>query len=124
MSPRSKSTNDFPHYCAAVAVGLLVWLVVVLATGRSAAWDAQSYWLVGYPIMGITVATLALLRPRWAWRWPITMMFAQMLLAVATNPDRHLLPLAIVVFLVLALPLMLPSLLAARLSPYRKHRRY
>jgi hypothetical protein len=101
-------------YVVATASGAILWLATTAVSGRREAWDSSLYWTVAYPA-GVAVAgTLGYLAPDRPWRWALSIMLAQALTLAVAASSFGLLPLGLIVFAVLALPLMGVAALAAR----------
>jgi peptidoglycan/LPS O-acetylase OafA/YrhL len=93
----------------AIVVGIGVWIVLEQATGQEA-WDDDAYWFVGYPIMLVVAGLLGYWVPRGFWRWPIWLISAQAVWAIASNSGQAIIPLIpLMIFLVLFLPCFLAS---------------
>lgn len=104
-----------PAYVVAAVGGTVLWLATAAVSGRSEAWDAPLYWTAAYPLAVVLAALLGALSPLRAWRWGLTIMLVQALTLAVTAADFGLLPMGLVVFALLALPLVGASLLAAAL---------
>ena len=85
-------------YIASVLSGILVWIVVSAASGRSEAWDSSWYFSAGYPLICAASMALGYLAPARSWRWGLIPFAAQFLWMLLTEGPGNLLPLGIVVF--------------------------
>jgi hypothetical protein len=106
-------------YTAAVLGGGLLWLLGMLLGGRHEAWDSPLYWTVCYPLALILALVIGWQVPERAWRWGLAVMLAQAVVLAATAGDFSLLPLGLMIFAVLALPLIGAASLAAGLRRRR-----
>lgn len=101
-----------PIGIAAVA-GVLGWDLVRFLGERREAWDDPRYWLIGYPLMLAAAFVLGLGFPDRPWRWALAIVVAQavwaVILALATDDAASLLPLGIVTFALLGLPLVVSA---------------
>ena len=106
---------------AAIAVGsgALLWVATVALTGRREAWDAATYWTVTYPIGLFVSAVLGYVAPDRPWRWGLALMLAQAATMAVLARDFGLLPLGMILFCILAVPLMLVSTGVARIRVRR-----
>lgn len=96
-----------------LVTGASLWLSTAALTGRREAWDASAYWSVTYPLGLLAAALLGFLAPDRAWRWGLAIMLAQAVTLTIRSHDFGLLPLGLIMFGVLAVPLMLVARLAA-----------
>ena len=96
-------------------VGLALWTMTALVTGKGEPWDASTYWTVSYPLAIFGSAVLGFLFPERAWRWAATLMLMQFVVMVAMGSGLGLLPLGLIVLAVLAAPAALAAVLAAKL---------
>jgi len=100
-------------YAFAAGGGVLLWLAAMAAGGRREAWDSGLYWVGAYPLSILLAAWLGYEFPRMAWRWGLLIMLAQALTLAVTALDFSLLPLGLIVFSVLSLPLMAAATIGA-----------
>src|SRR3954464_6890552 len=98
----------------AVVSGALLWAATISLTGRREAWDAGAYWTVTYPIGLFVSALLGYLATERAWRWGLALMLAQAVTMAVLSRDFGLLPLGVILFCILAVPLMLAATGVAR----------
>jgi hypothetical protein len=98
----------------AVVSGALLWVATVAITGRREAWDASTYWAVTYPIGLLVSAVLGYVAPDRPWRWGVALMLAQAVTMAVFARDFGLLPLGVILFCILAAPLMLAATGVAR----------
>lgn len=94
-------------------IGAGIWLVISLLTGKQEAWDSSYYFLYGLPLMAVVTGALGFVCPVRPWRWGGMIMVSQALIAILQNPMANLLPLGLVVFAVLSLPLILTAHIGA-----------
>lgn len=91
----------------------MIWVLIVAATGKREAWDSSLYFSVGMPALCALAAVLGFIEPKRTWRWgiaPLAGQFVSMLLMVGPG---SLLPLGVIVFGVLSIPLIIAARLAA-----------
>lgn len=98
---------------SALVAGAVLWVATTSLTGRREAWDASGYWTVTYPLCLLVAALLGWLAPDRAWRWGMALMLAQAVTMAAMSREFGLLPLGLIMFGVMAVPLMLVGQLAA-----------
>lgn len=55
----------------AAAGGALVWVLIVVATGKREAWDSGVYFSVGLPAICLLAAVLGFVEPKRTWRWGV-----------------------------------------------------
>ncbi len=103
--------NAVLAYVAAIAGGVLLWIVVATASGGSEAWDAPIYWTTAYPGTIILAGILGYLVPHRAWRWGLTAMWVQGVMAVLGGAGLNLFPLAMIMLSILSIPPVVAALL-------------
>lgn len=109
--------RDAICYLVAIAAGIAIWLGICAATGRREAWDSRLYWIVGLPLAYAVSGVLALVQPRNAWRWAVTIFLAQLVAMVVLAKGGGMWPLGLILMLVLAVPgVLLGNFIARRLS--------
>ena len=113
---------DRRAYAFAIGGGALLWLAAMAASGRREAWDSGLYWVGAYPLSVLLAAWLGYEFPRKAWRWGLAIMLAQAVTLAVTALDFSMLPLGVIVFSILALPLVGAAMLGARWSGRREER--
>jgi hypothetical protein len=106
-------------YAIAIVGGSLLWLLGMLLGGRLEAWDSPLYWAVCYPLALVLAAVIGWQVPERAWRWGLAIMLAQAVVLALTAGDFSLLPLGLMLFAVLALPLIGAATVAAGLRRRR-----
>jgi hypothetical protein len=121
MSKRdAMATTDKNLYVLTAAVAATVWLAPWFLLGRKEAWDHWTYFIVSIPVMSMVAAYAGFqARSRW-WRWPLTLVLAQFATALLLGGFGNLLPLGIVVFMVLALPMAIAAAVAAWIARRRE----
>lgn len=104
------------------AAGAGLWCAVSALTGRAEAWDTGVYWSVGYPLLMATAAYLGWNYPDRPWRWGFTASASQVIPMAVINGfgGSSLLPLGLIAFGFLSLPLIAASVLAARVRRRRE----
>ncbi|HET6567100.1 MAG TPA: hypothetical protein VFG50_03985 [Rhodothermales bacterium] len=107
-------------FAAAVGVGL--WCAVVLLTGRAEAWDSGAYWVPGYPLLMAATAGLGWMYPDRPWRWGLVAGLSQAIPMLVVNgfEGLTLLPLTLIAFGLVSLPLVAASAFASRLRRSRE----
>jgi hypothetical protein len=101
--------------CVALAGGALLWLGTAALGGRHEAWDSPLYWSAAYPLCIALAATLAYFAPERPARWAFAVMLVQPIaMVLASRGDFGLLPLGLILFAMLALPVLLGARLVAR----------
>ena len=118
-----KEEDSFIPAAAAFACGLVVCLAIVMATGRSEAWDDAAYYLLGMPAMCIVAFALGRRFPVRPWRWAAWMAGGQCVAAVLNGSSLSLLPFALVFMLVISIPQFIAASLGARRAAGRGGRR-
>ena len=94
-------------YTAAAVGGAVLWQATAMLTGRREAWDAGSYWVIAYPLAIALAGILAYAHPDRPWRFALAIMWVQPLVMVVTSgSDFSMLPLGLILFAILALPLI------------------
>ena len=106
-------------YLYASGAGAITWIGTALLSHRTEAWDASLYWVAAYPALALVLAWIAYEMPARPWRWVLAAMFTQAGALFLSNPSGGLLPLGLIVFAVLSLPLMIPAAIGARLGRKR-----
>lgn len=117
-----QATNDGLAWAIAIIGGIVLWLATMAIGGKREAWDSGLYWSVAYPLAIVLAAWLGYRFSERPWRWALAIMLAQALTLAATAASFGLLPLGMIVFSILALPLIAAAVLAARLRRRRKIR--
>ncbi|MGA6829371.1 hypothetical protein ACO9S2_17405 [Nitrospira sp. NS4] len=105
-------TKDSWLYGLAVGIGIVVWIVVSLLSGRREAWDSEWYFLIGVPVICIVSAALGFIETSRPWRWGVAPLVGQLSWMLVTQGPGNLLPLGVVVFGVLSVP----SIVTARIG--------
>ena len=107
-------------YYVAAGGGAALWLLTVAASGRGEAWDSPLYWKLTYPLCIAFAAWLGWRGPERPWRWALAVMLAQPFMLLLTGGGSFgLLPLGLLLFAVLSLPLVLAANIAARVRRKR-----
>jgi hypothetical protein len=107
----------FPWLALSVAtlVGALGWEFACRLSGHAEAWDSPYYWRMAYPAFAVVAFVFAYAWPRTAWFVPFAFALGQALAMFAKNPGGSLLPLGVILFGVMSLPLLIPARFGARL---------
>ena len=106
--------KDYWLYGLASGIGIAVWIAVSTVSGRREAWDSESYFLIGMPVVCAASAALGFLQPRRPWRWGVAPLAGQFSWMLVTQGPGNLLPLGVVVFGVLSIP----SIVTARIGAF------
>lgn len=106
-------------YLYACAAGAITWIGTALLSHRTEAWDASLYWVAAYPALALVLAWISYEIPARPCRWVLAAMFTQAAALFFSNPSAGLLPLGLILFGVLSLPLMIPAAIGARLGRKR-----
>lgn len=94
-------------YWTAIIGGAVLWQATAIVGGRREAWDSPLYFTVAYPLAMVLAGVLAYQHPDRSWRFALATMWAQPVVMVLTSgSDFSLLPLGLIMFGVLALPLI------------------
>ncbi len=105
---------DARAYAVAIGGGVLLWLASMAVGGKREAWDSGVYWVAAYPLAIALAGWLGYEFPDRAWRWGVAIMLAQAVTLAVTALDFSMLPLGLVVFAILPLPLVAAATLVAR----------
>ncbi|HXV68054.1 MAG TPA: hypothetical protein VD738_03940 [Nitrospira sp.] len=106
--------KDYCLYGLAIVIGIVVWIGVSTVSGRREAWDSESYFLIGMPVVCVASAALGFLAPSKPWRWGVAPLAGQFAWMLLTQGPGNLLPLGLVVFGVLSVP----SIITARIGAF------
>lgn len=102
-------------YFTALIGGALLWLLTMAISGRNEAWDSPIYWTITYPLCIALSAFLAYREPVRPWRWALAIMLVQpVVMAFTSGGSFGLLPLGLILFAILALPVILAAWVGAR----------
>ena len=108
----------FP-YGISLAAGACAWIGISIVSGHSEAWDSSLYWIVGIPFLVLVTVGICYTYPNRAWRWPLMMAIGQAGIAFMTNPTGNLLPIGLITFLVVSVPLFVTAFIAAKFAGKR-----
>lgn len=109
-----KSDNNFPPAVASFLCGLIVYLAIVMATGRNEAWDDASYYVLGIPLMCIVVFVIGYRFPVKPWRWALWMAGGQAVGALLNGSSLSLLPFALIFMVIISIPQFVAALFGSR----------
>ncbi len=110
-----KDDGQFPAGVVAFLCGLIVYLAIVVLTGRNEAWDHGAYYVLGVPFMCIVAFIVAYLFPVRPWRWALWMAAGQAAGALLNGSSLSLLPFAIIFMVIISTP----QFIAVRLGSKR-----
>jgi peptidoglycan/LPS O-acetylase OafA/YrhL len=122
MKPEIEPRPERHLYVLLTVVAVAVWLLPWLLLGRKEAWDHASYFSVSIPVMSLVAGFAGYRAKIRAWRWPLTLITAQVAAALLLNGFGNLFPLGVMVFVVLAAPMMLAASVAAWLGRRKEQR--
>lgn len=109
-------------YVVAAVVGVAVWLIPWLLLGGKEAWDHWTYFVISVPAMSVVAAYAGFRAKFRSWRWPLTLVLGQFATALLLGGFGNLLPLGIVVFMALAVPMIIAAAIGAWIG--RRRERY
>jgi hypothetical protein len=121
-TPPPTAQSEGRLYALTLGLAAAVWLVPWLLLGRKEAWDHSSYFLVSIPLMMAAASYAGYRARRRAWRWPLALILGQFATLLVLQGFGNLLPLGIIVFVILGIPMMVAALIGAWLAR-RKERR-
>ena len=111
-----KQRKELLLLCAALVGGALLWLGTTAASGRREAWDSPLYWSAAYPLCIVLAALLAYVAPERPGRWAFAVMLVQPIaMVLQSGGDFGLLPLGLILFAILTLPVFGVAKVAASL---------
>ena len=120
MERSAMPTTEKNLHLVAGAVGVAVWLLPWILLGRKEAWDHWTYFAISVPAMCVVSAYAAFRGKSRPWRWPLTLVLAQFATALLLGGFGNLLPLGIVVFIFLAIPMFITAVIAAWVARRRE----
>ncbi len=100
----------------AAAVWLLPWIVL----GRREAWDHWTYFALSYPLMMLAAGYAGFRVPARPGRWPRVLAAGQLVTLLVLSGAGSMLPLGVIVFLVLSLPMLATAWAGARIARRRQ----
>lgn len=107
------SRSEKSLHLVTAAVGMVVWLLPWVLLGRQEAWDHWTYFVISVPAMSVVAAYAGFRAKSRPWRWPLTLALAQFTTALLLGGFGNLLPLGIVIFFFLAIPMFITAAVAA-----------
>ncbi len=105
-------------YAVATASGVVLWFSTMAMSGRSEAWDSSLYWTAAYPAAVVIAGGLGYFAPEKRWRWALTLMLVQAVTLAITAASFGLLPLGLILFAMMSIPLIGAAMLAAAVRRY------
>ena len=106
-------TRDTWFYLAAIACGIVTWILVSAVSGRVEACDSGLYFTVGMPVVCATSGVLGFLEPRRPWRWGVAPLAGQFVWMLLNQGPGNLLPLGFLVFGVFSVPPVIAAQIGA-----------
>lgn len=113
MDATTENSTFFP-YAASSLCGLIVYLAIIIASGKNEAWDDVSYFSIGIPLMCIATFVISYLFPSKPWRWALSMAAGQSVGAILHGSALTLLPLAMIFMTIISVPQFLAAFLGAK----------
>ena len=99
-----------------VATGVVLEMVVALASGRREAWDSPIFWSVGLPAAGLAALLIGFVAGRPAWLWTVLIAPSQVLTMMLRSGEiGNLWPLSLVLSSVLSAPFVAAAFIGSRL---------
>ena len=114
------SNTERQLYWLLGGLAVAAWLLPLLG-GRREAWDHWSYFLVSYPVMTLACGYAGFRAVSRPWRWPLLVAAAQLGVLLVASGAGSLLPLGVIVFLILALPMVVAASIGAWLARKERH---
>ena len=111
-----KNNDSFFPYMASFLCALVVYLSIVMVTGRNEAWDHGSYYVLGIPLMAFTTFAIAYHFPNRPWRWALSMAGGQMVGALLNGSSLSLLPFAVIFMVIISIPQFIAAYFGAKLA--------
>lgn len=105
--------KTYSMYGVAVAIGIVVWIGVSIASGRREAWDSGLYFSIGMPIICIASAGLGFVEPNRPWLWGVLPQLGQFLWMLLAQGPGNLLPLGMVAFGIFSVPSIITAMMGA-----------
>jgi len=116
MSATTKQRTLGPLVVTAT-VGVVLWVIASVVTGKREPCDSPAYWVVVYPAAILACAFLGYVYPERPWRRALVLFEAQFLaMAVRNGELGNLWPLGMALFAVIALPGVLAATLSSRFA--------
>jgi hypothetical protein len=103
-------------YGTAFVSGILVWILISSLSGKREAWDSDSYFTFGMPVVCLVAALLGYAEPERPWRWGSVPFVGQGVWMFATQGFGNLFPLGIVVLGLFAVPSIVTAKIGAAIS--------
>lgn len=101
-------------YLYSFLTGFLVVLLISIITGRREAWDSSLYFVLGIPVMMVTIYFITKQSSEKFWRWPLTMALGQSLAMSLGGGSLTLWPLALIAMTICSLPQFLVGLYVSK----------
>jgi hypothetical protein len=111
--------RDYALCAVSAFAGVAVWVTLSTISGRHEAWDSGEYFYVGMPVLCVVAGVLGYIEPKQIWRWAVVPMAGQAIWLLLSQGFGNLMPLGIVVFVFLSLPLLLFARIGAAFARAR-----
>ncbi len=96
--------KDLPPYLMSFFAGLMINLVLAMATGRTEAWDSNVYYWLGIPLLSLIIFIISRQFPQQPWRWTISMAMGQVFSAILAGGDSALGPVSMIFIIIISMP--------------------
>ena len=116
MEGNERDASDKKLRILLAGLGAAVWVVPWLVLGRKEAWDHWSYFAFSIPVMCVAAAYAGRRARSGSWRWPLVLGAGQLGAALLLNGFGNLLPLGVLVFAILSVPMLLAAATGAWLA--------
>jgi hypothetical protein len=103
-------------YGAALVSGIIVWILVSSFSGKREAWDSDSYFTFGMPVLCLVAGVLGYVEPARPWRWGSAPLVGQGLWMFVSQGFGNLFPLGIVALGLFAVPSIVTARIGAAIS--------
>jgi hypothetical protein len=103
-------------YAAALSSGIVVWILISSFSGKREAWDSDSYFTLGMPVVCLLAGVLGYIQPERPWRWGSVPLVGQGVWMFVSQGFGNLFPLGIAVLGLFALPSIVTAKIGAAIS--------
>jgi hypothetical protein len=92
-------------HALAVVIGMSLWFVASLTSGKREPWDDTAYWTGAYPIAIVISGAMGYIFPERPWRWALELCLSQFVaMAIRNGEIGNLWPLGLILFAILSVP--------------------